>query len=205
MKMKKLLVVTGLVFGLLIASILQSSAQTMNGCMNKRTGALRIAIPSRPCTKFETAISWNQVGPPGLKGDKGDKGDTGATGATGLQGPPGVANGIKTATHGYVDENGGYLSGTNWWSYKQTQDSWRFCYHILLQNMTSGPTPVCVADSLHMVIAPDFYDHHVAEHWNSEWNSWEVDICYTLFDTNSDFDLGNAARGWTRFICVQNF
>ena len=85
--MRKLFVLTVLVFGVLIASILQSSAQTINGCMNKRTGALRIAIASRPCTRFETAISWNQVGPPGPQGPPG---------------PAGIVPGISKIIHGVI-------------------------------------------------------------------------------------------------------
>ena len=61
--MTKLLVVTVLVFAVFIVSIPQSSAQTINGCVNKMTGALRIATVSRPCKRFETPISWDQVGP----------------------------------------------------------------------------------------------------------------------------------------------
>ncbi len=45
-----------------------SSAQTINGCVKDKNGALRIVADSSGCTSRETAISWNQQGPQGKPG-----------------------------------------------------------------------------------------------------------------------------------------
>ena len=66
-----------------------SNSNEITGCVNKKTGILRI---SSKCTSTEKLISWNKIGPQGAKGDAGIQGETGAigapgeTGATGLQG-----------------------------------------------------------------------------------------------------------------------
>lgn len=58
----------GVILTVLVIIITQSSAQTIKGCVNNKTGALRIATS---CTKSETAISWNQTGPVGPQGPPG--------------------------------------------------------------------------------------------------------------------------------------
>ena len=82
-----------LVSGNLIFAASQSSQ--ISGCVNKKTGALRVASK---CTSLEKPISWNiqgpqgDVGPQGLagpQGEKGDTGDTGPQGETGSAGPQG--------------------------------------------------------------------------------------------------------------------
>jgi hypothetical protein len=58
----------------------------IQGCVNKKTGVLRVA---NKCSKDERRIAWNSMGPQGVqgdKGDKGDKGDIGEVGPIGLQG-----------------------------------------------------------------------------------------------------------------------
>ncbi len=55
-----------------------ASAQTINVCVNKRTGALRgVANPGR-CKKSETYFALNQQGPPGPQGPAGPAGDVGS-------------------------------------------------------------------------------------------------------------------------------
>jgi hypothetical protein len=85
------------VVGLMVAALLvatagfvaaQSSTEIINGCYDKRTGALRY-LQSGSCTAKETAISWNEVGPQGPPGPQGEKGDAGPQGETGAQGPSG--------------------------------------------------------------------------------------------------------------------
>ncbi|CAN2169955.1 Collagen triple helix repeat [Candidatus Nanopelagicaceae bacterium] len=80
-----------LVSGNLIFAASQSSQ--ISGCVNKKTGALRVASK---CTSLEKPISWNiqgpqgDVGPQGLAGPQGEKGDTGSTGPQGEKGDAGV-------------------------------------------------------------------------------------------------------------------
>ena len=64
---------------------------TINGCYEKRTGALRVidADAGAKCTSFETPISWNQQGPKGPSGPAGPGGPAGADGAPGPTGPAG--------------------------------------------------------------------------------------------------------------------
>jgi hypothetical protein len=64
-----------------------------HACVKDKNGAVRLIDPSNPGTKGqckgnETAVSWNQTGPPGPPGD---------TGATGAPGPPGIS-GRETVT-----------------------------------------------------------------------------------------------------------
>jgi hypothetical protein len=56
---------------------------TIYGCANSH-GRVRLITTSPPtCRATETAVSWNQQGPPGAPGPKGDKGDPGGQGAPG--------------------------------------------------------------------------------------------------------------------------
>jgi|LakMenEpi03Aug12_release.lakeMendotaPanAssembly.Ray.scaffolds.fasta_scaffold188639_1 hypothetical protein len=76
-----------------------SNSNEISGCVNKKTGVLRIAAK---CTSAERLITWNKIGPQGIqgiageqgaKGDvgpQGPKGDTGLTGPQGLQGLQGL-------------------------------------------------------------------------------------------------------------------
>lgn len=76
-----------LVSGNLIFAASQSSQ--ISGCVNKKTGALRV---SSKCTSLERPISWSIQGPQGdvgPKGDAGSQGEKGDTGSTGLQGEKG--------------------------------------------------------------------------------------------------------------------
>ena len=106
--------------GIAVASIPSSGSGVINGCYRSHAGLLGgIADPhsqgelrvidaqsGQHCASDETALNFNQTGPPGpkgdtgAKGDKGDpclpstpgcvgpKGDPGATGAKGAQGDP---------------------------------------------------------------------------------------------------------------------
>ena len=91
-----------------------SNSNEITGCVNKKTGILRI---SSKCTSTEKLISWNKIGPQGAKGDAGIQGETGAigapgeTGATGLQGikgdigpqgPQGAQANLRAVTLNYV-------------------------------------------------------------------------------------------------------
>lgn len=69
----------------------------IHGCYLKTIGVLRAVDTDKGqrCLQSETALTWNQTGPTGPKGDpgptgpQGAKGDTGAAGAVGPQGAPG--------------------------------------------------------------------------------------------------------------------
>jgi hypothetical protein len=96
-----------------------SHAQTINGCVNKRTGVLRIAPR---CTALETPISWNQVGPKGEKGDPGQPGSTGAQGEAGhdgAQGPPGTpcqgSTKVFASSTGWMDTPITHVNDLEWW------------------------------------------------------------------------------------------
>jgi hypothetical protein len=87
--------------GVALATI-PGSGGVIGGCYAKSTGALRVIDASNgQCKGGESALTWNQTGPQGRKGDsgpqgpKGDQGPQGAQGQQGdigpmgLQGPPG--------------------------------------------------------------------------------------------------------------------
>lgn len=103
-------IIAGLAIALLVigmgvgAQVAVSQGQTINGCVNKRTGVLKIA---ETCTNRERKISWNVLGargpqgpagtsgspgPAGPAGPAGSAGATGATGATGSTGPIGPSD-----------------------------------------------------------------------------------------------------------------
>jgi len=64
-----------------------SSSNEISGCVNKKTGTLRIASK---CTSSEKQISWSKVGPQGIPGPQGLIGETGTVGLQGLKGEKGV-------------------------------------------------------------------------------------------------------------------
>jgi hypothetical protein len=81
--MRKLIITMVLILAGLVATITESSAQTMYACVSIKNRAMRyVGTSPVTCTKGEVLISWNQAGP---------------TGPTGPQGPPGVANGLSIA------------------------------------------------------------------------------------------------------------
>jgi hypothetical protein len=63
------------------------TGEILNVCINKKSGALRVA---NKCTTAERKTVLGGVGARGEKGDKGDTGATGLTGETGAVGPQGV-------------------------------------------------------------------------------------------------------------------
>jgi hypothetical protein len=96
-------VTMGVAGSVAVASIPDEGTGVFHGCVNNATGVMRVVDPSKTGTLGscitkagvlqETAITWNQTGPPGpqgLQGLKGDPGASGAPGATGAQGSQGV-------------------------------------------------------------------------------------------------------------------
>ena len=61
----------------------------IHGCVDQRSGALRVVAPTGTCRANEAALDWNITGPPGPQGVQGAAGATGATGAQGSQGEAG--------------------------------------------------------------------------------------------------------------------
>jgi hypothetical protein len=74
----------------------------IQGCLDKRTGSLRVIDSGKHCTRRERAIRWNQQGRPGA---------TGATGAAGAQGARGSDAQFNGAAAG-GDLTGSYPSPT---------------------------------------------------------------------------------------------
>lgn len=58
----------------------------INSCVNKKTGAIKIA---NKCLKTEYLLTWNKEGPQGLRGEMGIVGPPGPVGPQGSQGPAG--------------------------------------------------------------------------------------------------------------------
>jgi hypothetical protein len=76
-----------------------AKGEILNVCINKKSGALRVASK---CTTAERKTVLGGVGARGEKGDKGDIGATGLMGETGAVGPQGVqgpagTNGVNGA------------------------------------------------------------------------------------------------------------
>ena len=89
--------------GMVYAAIPNSATGVINGCFEKYTGLMRVidVEAGKSCTRWETPISWSQVGPAGeigpqgpqgergLDGDPGQAGADGGAGADGAPGPQG--------------------------------------------------------------------------------------------------------------------
>jgi hypothetical protein len=75
-------------------------SETINACVNNRSGVMRIVVDPAQCRKTERPVSWSTVvgvpgpagpaGPQGEQGLLGPKGDTGPQGTQGLQGIQGL-------------------------------------------------------------------------------------------------------------------
>jgi hypothetical protein len=70
-------------------AIATSSGAVINGCVNKKSGVLRIVRGGR-CKKSERAIAWNSQGVPGRNGADGTNGTDGTNGADGTNGTDGA-------------------------------------------------------------------------------------------------------------------
>lgn len=85
----------GLAVGILLGASavavgVDPSTTRYTACLGKEGNLSKVAIGSAPkhaCSKTETQISWNQLGP---QGDRGPTGETGARGATGPAGADGT-------------------------------------------------------------------------------------------------------------------
>jgi hypothetical protein len=91
------LVVAGLAGAAGIAyATIPDNAGVFHACVKDENGAVRLIDPSSggqqgQCKDNETAVSWNQTGPPGTPGTPGTPGENGAPG------PPGIS-GLQTVT-----------------------------------------------------------------------------------------------------------
>jgi hypothetical protein len=62
------------------------------GLVGVGAGVIRIVASPTSCTANEDPLSWNQVGPQGVRGPAGPMGLPGPQGPMGPQGPPGFSN-----------------------------------------------------------------------------------------------------------------
>lgn len=94
------LTIAGAVFGLgVYITAHGGDTSHIHGCVDNRTGALRIVGATQNCTASkETALDWNIAGPAGPQGvqgpagPQGPQGISGTTGPAGPAGPPGVGS-----------------------------------------------------------------------------------------------------------------
>jgi hypothetical protein len=72
-----------------------SQPTSINGCVDKKSGLIRIA---NKCKTSERVTTWAFTGPMGIQGEKGKTGPRGKTGKTGARGIPGtsVLSGVGT-------------------------------------------------------------------------------------------------------------
>ena len=101
--MKKMMTPTLMVLTL-SASLLsgQVAADTINGCINKRTGGLRVTSTQK-CKRNETLVSIDTTGKPGPQGPQGIQGEKGDTGP---QGPAGSTVEIQSDIAGLKTDVG---------------------------------------------------------------------------------------------------
>jgi hypothetical protein len=72
--MRRIFIVCGLVFAFLLMAQAETLAQEVYGCVNKRTGVLRIVSDLALCTAKETQLTLNQSGTQGPQGPAGPAG-----------------------------------------------------------------------------------------------------------------------------------
>ena len=68
--------------------------KTFYACVTTKTGTIKIVPKSAACAAGQHKISWNNVGPQGVRGPAGP------IGATGAQGPAGVVTGYQDSKSG---------------------------------------------------------------------------------------------------------
>jgi hypothetical protein len=78
--------------GVLVASAADTATTTINGCVDKNFGDVRVIDPAKggACRFYENPTSWNQQGPAGPQGIQGATGAAGAAGTQGAAGAQGV-------------------------------------------------------------------------------------------------------------------
>jgi hypothetical protein len=82
------------VLGGVAFSAIPDASGVIQACYDNSTGAVRLVNkPSTDCTVGETAITWNQTGPPGAAGGPGPAGSPGPAGPRGEAGAPGAPGG----------------------------------------------------------------------------------------------------------------
>lgn len=91
--------------GAVTYATIPDSAGVVHGCYTRLTGQLRVIDTGagQTCLRFETPISWNQVGPPGPAGPAGPQGSQGPQGAQGDPGPAGPAGTALAYAHVLAD------------------------------------------------------------------------------------------------------
>jgi hypothetical protein len=72
--MKKISMLTGVALAVLGMIVPPSSAQEIYGCVQSRSGQLRIVDSLTDCRASESGISWNITGPQGPQGPQGPSG-----------------------------------------------------------------------------------------------------------------------------------
>jgi hypothetical protein len=83
-------VVVAIAGGVTYAVAQIGSGGVFHGCYTSANGQLRLIDPATDsCRPSETAVSWSQTGPQGLKGDPGPPGPAGPQGPAGPHGIPG--------------------------------------------------------------------------------------------------------------------
>lgn len=85
---------------------LGSGSSTIKGCVNKRSGLLRIVAGGSRCRRGESSLTFNKRGPQGERGPRGERGARGATGPTGSQGPQGPIGPPGDTAYSIVDGSG---------------------------------------------------------------------------------------------------
>jgi hypothetical protein len=66
-----------------------AAADTIQACVNKKNGKVRIVRSKQKCTKKERRIDWKIKGGAGARGPAGLPGTAGSQGSSGPQGPAG--------------------------------------------------------------------------------------------------------------------
>lgn len=127
-------VAAALAFALTLGTNLAvSKPEGITGCVNKKTGILRIASK---CNSAERSIQWSVFGPQGIQGPKGENGDRGLQGNPGLS----VVSGYGSPTAFTGEEGDFYLDLNNYKLYGPKKgESWGVARDLVGPKGDAGP------------------------------------------------------------------
>jgi hypothetical protein len=98
--------IAGVVVGSALSTVAVASGGTIQGCVDARTGVLRVVATADDCRRTESPLTWNEVGPQGDTGEQGEQGEQGEAGT--FEGSFASPNGLFTMN---VTDSGIVLDG----------------------------------------------------------------------------------------------
>lgn len=181
-----------------------SASNTINACVNKKSGVIR-QLTSGKCTSKETPLTWNKTGVQGprglqgvrgLQGARGLQGEQGIQGEQGLLGQPGI-QGVSGVPGSDASSIGLYAADVEYGSSNISNCSdFNACTSILMQ--VGNLSNLSDSTATHLVLS------------DTKWLQATATVSlYTVADQNADWSnvscnvksgtTGTNPRTWTSF------